>query len=1184
MMKPFLTSLFVTALSMLLGVGSSASAQSFTEPEVVFYGSVRKTGGGQTVLLQSGKLEMTFVNQLDPSNRVVLREDLKPVGGGANKPFSYAVKVPLAYLPEAPRKGDFLAVSTNPTMFKIESITIDGVNATLPDGSSEFYGLSFASRSGDYRLDLSVAGDSISSAQDGLPDWWKRIYGLETSLDVAGDDPDGDGWTNYEEFLRGSNPVSSNVNPELITSEIQVSESGESGLYLHFLDSNTSDANLQISLPGIQASGFQWVVNGLPLQAGSVANLTLAQLKTGRVSVKHLNANIARVVTPLTWSDGGQVYEGEIELVSSAPTVTDGSDASLWLDAATLPASNAGVSLWADRSGNGRSPMQPTVGYQPKVVNGGVDFSSVEGSHLFFIDSALPSANQTILAVYEAAGSSEEVQTLLSTNRANLSLAPTHQAVSYPGAPTFQVDGVAVRGYDNAAGSRVASIFRREASTLQNIFGRSFNGENIATTIYDPVLPTLGLRRNASPDATQMLVQPFRGKLFEMIIFPTALAEQKTRGVSDYLESKWRGAVIWDFSTDLTPVELAAGTSNIRRIIRGGFGNDTLSGGAGNDVISGGAGDDVLSGGAGRDRFVFGAVDTGKVQILDFDASQDVVDLSALYWGRTGNARNHINVRLDTNYSTNPPSLDSVLLVTRADLSVQQIVLRNQQIGETQLNRLIQEGSINMGSLNIPTNVSLTHNSPGQVRTESLADSFQVTLTRSGTGTMGALDVPLGTFDNVNGNRFLIEGAASSAGPRTLVSFGRNETSKVLTVRPLPNLKTAVSTNVQMAVLPQYKYAVTGSAINQVVTDVPRVWIEVVQPNASVSPAQQGVLRVYRDGNLTQPLTVNLQYGGTAVNGTHFNSVGSTAVISGGQAFRQITFTARSAGLTDGPKVLLVQLGSSQNYQLSNPHEALVYVANTSLEAASAGFDRWLQVSSKGTLNNLGDLKRIAPGKMNEYLQAYAFGLASAEEIGKNGVALALVNGRPELTLPSRMQAADLQWSVQVSSGLDQWTDATPQFSRVVVNNRLKLVGQTLNPAEAGKFYRVSMGLVPGEFSRSSIASLTGSSAYAMSGDASWVADPATGHLMTSGGQAGFTSRIMANVTGNTTIDFEMSIAGGDWNDTLRFYIDGVLQEEIYGDSSPVRIRKEMTGSSTSTLIWEFEKSSGKAVIRNLNK
>jgi len=46
--------------------------------------------------------------------------------------------------------------------------------------------------------------------EDGLPDWWEKQYGLDP-LDATGDngadgDPDGDGWTNLEEFINGTNP------------------------------------------------------------------------------------------------------------------------------------------------------------------------------------------------------------------------------------------------------------------------------------------------------------------------------------------------------------------------------------------------------------------------------------------------------------------------------------------------------------------------------------------------------------------------------------------------------------------------------------------------------------------------------------------------------------------------------------------------------------------------------------------------------------------------------------------------------------------------------------------------------------------------------------------------------------------------------------------------------------------
>ncbi|MFC0709363.1 right-handed parallel beta-helix repeat-containing protein, partial [Azorhizophilus paspali] len=70
----------------------------------------------------------------------------------------------------------------------------------------------------------------------------------------------------------------------------------------------------------------------------------------------------------------------------------------------------------------------------------------------------------------------------------------------------------------------------------------------------------------------------------------------------------------------------------------GEAGDDRLDGGAGDDLLDGGAGRDDLTGGTGADTFVFAArtdsyrTDAGVFNdlILDFDASEDRIDLSAL--------------------------------------------------------------------------------------------------------------------------------------------------------------------------------------------------------------------------------------------------------------------------------------------------------------------------------------------------------------------------------------------------------------------------------------------------------------------------------------------------------------------------------------------------------------------------
>jgi hypothetical protein len=1164
-------------------LGLAASGQGFTEPDVLFYGEVRKSGGGQTVLLQSGHLEMTFVNQSNPTNRVTIKGDLYPVGSGATKPYSYAVKVPLAYLPEAPRMGAFLSVGTLPTSFKIEAITIDGAPATLPDGSKEFYGLSFASRSGEYRLDLLVTGDSTSTAHDGLPDWWKRIYGFDISIDVSGDDPDGDGWTNLEEFQRGSDPTKSNLDPQLVSSEIRVPESGESGVYFQFLDSDTPDSGIDITFASVAGSGFQIKVDGSPVAAGEAPHLKLTDLKSGRLSIKHTDRAVRQVALSVSWSDGGEVFSSEVLVTVAAPTLEDSSDAALWLNGSDLPAAGSPISTWSDRSGNGHPAMQPLAEYQPLAGDRSADFSGNTSAHLFFQDIAVPSGDQTVLATYRSAPSADEPQTLLSTNRGFLQISATTQAISYPGAPTYQMDGLAVRGYENTAGAATTSVFRRKAGLMQNIFGVSYNGENIPAAEIDPVLPTLGARRPAITSGENPVDTSFGGQLHELLIFPTALPEQKLRNVQNYLESKWGGAVIWNLSTELKPIVLKAGPDAQRRIIRGGFGKDELNGGPGEDIISGGAGDDSLTGGAGSDRFLFGALDTGRKTITDFDQTKDIVDLSALFWGVTGDARQFISVRLDTNYSTPIPTLDSVLIVKLPSGGTQEIVLKNVVIGSTQLVQLIVEGRVCMGALSIPTTVQIALAGGGSTPVvESLAQSFTVNVTRSGPGISAALDVPVGFLDDALGGLLVVDGATSSSGQRAVVNFGRGVTSKTLTVHRVPDLETMGASNLEIAVLPRYQYSVGGNSVQQAISDNPMVWLEVTESNATVSPPQSARVVLHRDGNLSQGLNVDLQLGGTAVNGVHIQSLPSSVTFPAGQSTFEILVSARAAGLTAGPKVLLLRLASRDRYLTGSPHEALLYVGNTLQEVGSAGFDRWLLTATSGAMPKLDSLMATAPGKLRDYVLAYGLGLNSVDDVWKKGIKLQIVNGQPELSIPAQLNAADLRWSIQSSNDMKQWAEASNTFTQAPSASGLRFVGPPLSSSDHNKFYRVNMNLDPGPSASGGITTLTGASKYGMGGNGNWTTEATTGNLVCAGGNTGETSRIIAKVNGPTTINFQMQIAGADSSDALVFYIDGVRQSSTAGN--PVTVQRAWTDSGSHLLMWEFTHGSGRAVIKNLSR
>lgn len=67
-----------------------------------------------------------------------------------------------------------------------------------------------------------------------------------------------------------------------------------------------------------------------------------------------------------------------------------------------------------------------------------------------------------------------------------------------------------------------------------------------------------------------------------------------------------------------------------RDVLTGGGGNDRLIGNAGDDVLQGGAGKDQLRGGAGRDTFALSRLADKGDRVLDFNASQDLIDLRGI--------------------------------------------------------------------------------------------------------------------------------------------------------------------------------------------------------------------------------------------------------------------------------------------------------------------------------------------------------------------------------------------------------------------------------------------------------------------------------------------------------------------------------------------------------------------------
>src|SRR5581483_2474147 len=235
----------------------AASARAdISEPATIFYGQIINRTSGQPDYVNQGTLVWTISS---PSGQqLTLSNSLQSLDGGR---YCYQLSVPHEAL------GYGLSVSSNslpmppvPVVYTHVAVTVNGMPAGIMAPGSSDFNVSQSLRAATYRLDLELTNALASTSGDGIPDWWKALYGVtDTNAD-----PDHDGWSNLQEFLHGGNPNQDNRIPTLATTEQWVYADGTTGIQLQAIDSDSGPTNLFYTLTTPPTGGTLLLRNSTP--------------------------------------------------------------------------------------------------------------------------------------------------------------------------------------------------------------------------------------------------------------------------------------------------------------------------------------------------------------------------------------------------------------------------------------------------------------------------------------------------------------------------------------------------------------------------------------------------------------------------------------------------------------------------------------------------------------------------------------------------------------------------------------------------------------------------------------------------------------------------------------------------------------------------------------------------------
>lgn len=300
------------ALAMLAISGNSLHADIdgdvIIEPPTVLFGKIFNRTANSEVLNQG---QLTVQIQFKDGPPVSMATDLSDYSNGE---YSYVLEIPHQALSLGlVDNAQYLSLKGSSSMLTLKGLAVDGFTASVIAPGRSSMELTQKDRGQVLRLDIEVSLPEQDFDGDGIPDWWEDAHSLDKQFadDATGDD-DNDGLDNLAEYLGGTDPHRSDLQPAILTSELVAYAGGTSIILLQSADVDTDPEDLTYQFSSLPASGMlaRWDPTSrilTPLAAG--AHMTQAEISQGLLRFKLEGAAVNSVERFLiALSDGSAAY------------------------------------------------------------------------------------------------------------------------------------------------------------------------------------------------------------------------------------------------------------------------------------------------------------------------------------------------------------------------------------------------------------------------------------------------------------------------------------------------------------------------------------------------------------------------------------------------------------------------------------------------------------------------------------------------------------------------------------------------------------------------------------------------------------------------------------------------------------------------------------------------------------